>query len=81
MFGFEYERAKLPYKLKNKILLYYIARYALINKKYKESTKNIRQNERDSVAKLILDGLPHKPESCNNACDAHIIVQFIQSIK
>jgi hypothetical protein len=81
MFGFEYERAKLPYKLKNKILLYYIARYALINKKYQTSFKNIRQDERNRVAQLILDGAPHKPKSCDNACDAHIIVQFIQSIK
>lgn len=81
MFGYEYERAKLPYKLKNKILLYYIAYFLAVTRKKQNKASQIRQDERTRVAKLILDGMPHTIDSCDNSCDAHIIVQFIQSIK
>lgn len=81
MFGFEYERAKLPYKLKNRVLLYYIAYFFALNHKKYHKLNQVRQDERTRVAQLILDGAPHSPDSCDNSCDAHIIVQFIQSIK
>jgi hypothetical protein len=76
-----FENAKKRTGFAARIFAYILTTYWLIINRQNKELKRTKADERTRIAQLIEDGAPHKPATCNNECDAHIIVQFIRELK
>jgi hypothetical protein len=77
--GFENARKRASFTAR--MFAFILATYSLIIKRQNKELRTAKADERERIAKLIEDGAPHKSSTCNNGCDAHIIVQFIRELK
>lgn len=88
MYGFEYERPKLPNGLRITVLRYLLVATTLVVRRQakqildlKSKIKTSRQAERDELAATIFENIQHSVDYCGNTCDAHTIVKYIKALK